>query len=383
MKLVHTADWHVGKVLKGVARLPEHEAVLASLVEVVDAERADVVVVAGDLFESAAPAPDAQALVWRTLLDLRATGAAVAVVAGNHDHAESLQALGPVWARLGVHVVGRPARPADGGVVELVGHHSADPIRLALLPWVSQRGVVRAQQLLTTTAAEAAQAYEFRLRAVIDVLTAPFAADAVNVLVAHTTVFGGAFGGGEREAQSIEAYTVSAQAFPATAHYVALGHLHRRQSIPAGPPVWYSGSPLAVDFGEQTDDKGVLVVEATPRTPATVRPIPLRGGRPLRTVRGSLAQLEALAPELGDALLRVEVDEPVRAGLAEEVRRLLPNALEVRLARTVRPQAGPRDETRTAATPQELFRRYLDATSIGDRRVMALFAELLDAGMGG
>src|SRR4029078_2569493 len=79
VKLLHTADWHVGKSIKGLSRLAEHEAVLADIVRVADAERLDVVVVAGDVYETTTPSPDAEALVLRTLLDLRETGARVVV----------------------------------------------------------------------------------------------------------------------------------------------------------------------------------------------------------------------------------------------------------------------------------------------------------------
>ena len=74
MKLLHTADWHVGKTIRGQSRLAEHRAVLADIVRIADAESADVVLVAGDLYETAAPNPDAEALVLKTLLDLRETG---------------------------------------------------------------------------------------------------------------------------------------------------------------------------------------------------------------------------------------------------------------------------------------------------------------------
>jgi len=77
VKLLHTADWHLGKVLKGLPRLDEQAAVLAEIVAVAAAEAVDLVVVAGDVFDSAAPAPEAQRLAWTTLLALRATGAEV------------------------------------------------------------------------------------------------------------------------------------------------------------------------------------------------------------------------------------------------------------------------------------------------------------------
>ena len=80
-------------------------------------------------------------------------------------------------------------------------------------------------------------------------------------------------------------YAIGAAAFPAHAHYVALGHLHRTQQIAGAAPIWYSGSPVQVDFGEHDDPNNVLLVTATRTTPAVVRPVAVSGGRGLRTLR--------------------------------------------------------------------------------------------------
>src|ERR1035441_10638022 len=86
MKILHTSDWHVGKVLKGRDRHDEHVAVLASIVATARDTGADVVLIAGDLFETAAPSPKAQGLVMRTLLALREDGRVVVAIGGNHDN---------------------------------------------------------------------------------------------------------------------------------------------------------------------------------------------------------------------------------------------------------------------------------------------------------
>jgi exonuclease SbcD len=203
----------------------------------------------------------------------------------------------------------------------------------------------------------------------------------VNLVMAHLTVTGGSFGGGERAAQSIFEYHVPAAIFPVEAHYVALGHLHRRQQLPAPCPVHYCGAPLAVDFGEQDNTSVVCLVEASPGVPARVRDIPITAGRRLRTLRGSVAELAALADQVGEDYLRVWVREQARAGLRDEVLALLPNALEVRIdpefAGSVtgsRPSGGPGVER----TPGELFSDYCASRSVADPRVAALFGRLHD-----
>jgi len=250
-----------------------------------------------------------------------------------------------------------------------------------VLPFLSQRYAVRAAEIVANTPSENVRAYDEQVRQVIGSLTGGFGADTVNLVMSHITCVGGTFGGGERSAQSIFEYSVPASVFPISAHYVALGHLHRRQALPAPAPVHYSGAPLAVDFGEQDNTSVVCLVEAAPGIPARITDVPVTSGRRLRTVYGTLAELEARAGEFGDDFLRVYLWEPTRAGLRDDAAEILPNALEVRIDPEFAPRAdkAPRSgEARTARTPAQLFAEYCAARDVSDQRVAALFGELHD-----
>ena len=169
--------------------------------------------------------------------------------------------------------------------------------------------------------------------------------------------------------------------FPVTAHYVALGHLHRWQEIPGPCPIFYSGSPLAIDFGEETNDPVALIVTAEPGIRADARPVPITGGRPLRTLRGTLDQVISEGEQAGEAYLRVVLAEQGRAGLGDLVRDKLPNTLEVMLDDAHRSRPGARDgdrPTRVGRSPVELFSDYLTERNFSDPRISALFGELLD-----
>ena len=227
MRLLHTSDWHVGKNIRGRSRVDEHRAVLDEIARLAAEHTVDLVLVAGDLFETASPSAEAETVVYRALLELADTGAEVAVIAGNHDSGRKLQAVAPVFSAAGrVHVVAQPARPGEGGVLRLQTRGGED-VRLAMLPFVSQRGIVRAKDLMDSQAYERAQAYAERMRLVIDALAAGFEPGTVNVLLARAFVHGGQLGGGERAAHFIDDYALNAQAFPVSAGYVALGHVHR------------------------------------------------------------------------------------------------------------------------------------------------------------
>ncbi len=195
MRILHTSDWHVGKTLRGRSRLDEHREVLAEIARVAAEEDVDLVLVTGDLFESAAPLPDAQRVVWDALLALRRTGAEVVVIGGNHDNQHAFDAWRPLFAAAGITMLGHATRPELGGVVECTTR-AGEPAVVVLVPFVSQRYAVRTEQLLELDAAEASAAYTERMRRLITSLCGAFRPDAVNVLAAHCFVRGGRVGGG-------------------------------------------------------------------------------------------------------------------------------------------------------------------------------------------
>jgi exonuclease SbcD len=381
VKILHTGDWHVGRAIRGRSRAAEHEAVLAEIAALAGEHDVDLVLVAGDLFDTAAPAPESERIVYRALLDLAATGAAVVVVAGNHDSDRRLQAVEPLLS-LG-RVVTRPV--FDRGLIEIAGRDGAETALVAAVPFLSQRWVVRADDLLADGADPGAhgQQYAERMRRLVAALTEGFRPDTVNLVVAHCMVAGGALGGGERPAHTVFEYAVDPTAFPTSAHYVALGHLHRRQRVPGPCPAEYSGSPLQLDFGETANRPSVNIVDAAPGRPARVEAVELTAGRRLTTVAGTLDELRVVAEARvhGDDHLKVVVREPLRAGLADDVRALFPGCVDVTIER---PEAagstadGTAASTRAGRTPRDLFAQYLDEQGVGDERVIRLFDELYE-----
>jgi exonuclease SbcD len=376
MRILHTSDWHVGKVLKGQSRLEEHIAVLGQLVDIARVQRPDLVIVAGDLYDTATPTPDATRLVTRALSALRGTGADVVAIAGNHDNGAALDAL-RAWAdAAGIVLRGTVRdRPADHIVAGTT--RDGEAWQLVALPFLSQRYAIRATEMFDLSAAEATQTYADHVGRLIATLSEGFGADTVNLVTAHLTVVGGTMGGGERDAHTIQAYAVPATVFSPATHYVALGHLHRAQSILAPCPVRYSGSPLAVDFGEEENLPSVTMVEVSAGAAAKTQAVPVTAAVPLRTVRGTLAELSKV--DAGDGWLRVYVRERPRAGLRESAQELLPRALEVRIdPALVAELAGesPSRTQRAGRAPGELFADYLASRGHADPAVAELFDRL-------
>ena len=379
MKLLHTSDWHVGKVLKGQSRVDEQLTVLKEIVDIAEAEKPDLVIVAGDLHDTATPNAETEKIAIRALSALRRHAAAVVVVAGNHDHGPRLDAL-RTWAdEAGITLRGTIGKAEDHLITGVTP--GGEAWRLAALPFVSQRYAVRASEMFELSAAEASATYADHVARLIASLTAGFddGTETVNLVTAHLTVVGAKTGGGERDAHTIEAYSVPASVFPPSVHYVALGHLHRRQQVPGPCPVHYCGSPLAIDFGEEENRPSISIVELSANKTAKVSAKPLASAVALRTVRGTLAQLAAATVDPA-AWLRVIVAERPRAGLREEVQELLPRALEVRVDPQSLPEldAPSRPANAAARSPRELFAEYLAARGSADEAVGELFNELYD-----
>ena len=379
MRFLHTADWHVGRTIRGQSRADEHRAVLSELAGVAREHEVDAVLVCGDVFDTAAPTPESEQIVYRALLDLAATGARVVVLAGNHDSDRRLQAVQPLL-ELGA-VITRPMfTEPEAAMVELPSRDGRETMLVAPLPFLSQRWIVKASELMGGDAATAVQLYEERYRQLCKWMCAPFRADTVNVVAAHAFVHGADASGSERAAHLSAAYGVPSTVFPTNAHYVALGHLHRAQEIPGPCPIRYCGSPMALDFGEAGQQKVALVVDASPGTPARVNEVQLTTGRRLRVMKGTLAELQSLAtePQRDDDYLRVHVRERLRLGLADEVRELFPNVVDVVLEAPVGRGEKPAPDSRSERSAHDLFTAYLRDAEVEDPKLVALFDTLYE-----
>jgi exonuclease SbcD len=358
MRIVHTSDWHAGRVWKGIDRLPELEAVLGSLADHVERERVDLVLVTGDLFDTGAPSAKAERVVFRFFKRLGAAGAQSVVIAGNHDSAARLEAWGELAQLVGVHVVGRPASADNGGVIEL-RTAAGEVAVVAALPFAAPRMLVTALELAADDTT-AMQTYADKMRAIVTHLTSRFRGDAVNVLCAHTHLDNASYSGSERKVHLGDDWAATAQGFPSNAHYVALGHIHKPQHVPAPSPTYYAGSPLQLDFGERGEPKTFVSVEAVPGRPAQIRHVPYVGGTPLEQVEGTFAELEQRAEALHAAgwlkvVVRLLAPDP---DVNRKVRQLLANAVSVDVTLPERDVVVAGPPPATDGSPVDLYRAY-------------------------
>ncbi|GBD06822.1 Nuclease SbcCD subunit D [bacterium HR21] len=308
VRLLHTADWHLGKRLGRFERLAEQQHALESLLQHADTEHVDAILVAGDVFDSANPSTEALKLFHTALCELSRGGERpVIVIAGNHDSPERLEAAATWGYALGILLLGFPdtALPPAGtplgkavirssvpGMLELEHPRWAHPLRLLPLPYVS---AYRLSHDLPVPLPEWLRrrweaALQHRRTAAPTLVIAHLYCQAPDGTAPEE-------GEDEKPVALGGLDPLPTQIFPETVHYVALGHIHRPMTLQAEhPPVVYAGSLLPYTFTDTMPEKSAVLLELSPQGVLSSTRLPLRGSLPLRrlccqSVEGALQAL--------------------------------------------------------------------------------------------
>jgi exonuclease SbcD len=365
MRFLHTGDWHLGRTIRGRARIDECARVLDEVCGIARDERVDAVLIAGDTFDGFSPPSDAQKLLYETLRRIVSEGAKVVMIAGNHDSAPRMDALAGILELAGVHALGAPPADRDYRALRIASRDGGEAATVVAVPWIPEHLTVQYDTLFGPRD-EAQTQYAGNMERALRFYCASFDAATVNVLLGHMMVSGTKIGegDGERMLHLGDTFAVLPSMLPATAQYIALGHVHRPQPV-AGAPVasFYAGSRLQLDFGESEQKKSVRIIEAQAGTPAESKAVPINGGIVLRTLKLRLEDLDQHAGEHPDDYLRVIVDVPgVVPKLIDRVLEFLPNAISVEPVRRDVPAASGDGATRQGLEPHELLSRYYAQT---------------------
>lgn len=331
MKILHTADWHLGKKLDRFSRIEEQRAVMGEIVHIADVQKVDVVIIAGDLFDNFTPNTDAIELFYKTVKQLSLGGRRpVVAISGNHDAPKLIDAPDPLARECGIFLIGQPfalVTPIETQDFKIT-HSSAGFIELQLASFPYPLRIIHT-----------AYANEPRLReelegdkqlAINQFLSDKWQALAqeycdskgVNILTAH--LFMNPKNGelleepeGERPIRIGNADMIYTNAIPLQMQYTALGHLHGFKNIGSEEkPIVYASSPLCYSFSEAGEQKYVAIIEAEPNKAAHLSKIPLTQGKPL--VRKQFASIEAATSWLKEnpntwVELTLELKEYLRA----------------------------------------------------------------------
>ncbi|EHQ87401.1 metallophosphoesterase family protein [Desulfosporosinus youngiae] len=407
MRILHTSDWHLGRTLEGRSRIEEQVKFINELCRIVEDEAVDLVLIAGDVFDTVNPPAIAEELFYDALNRLSAGGTrAVAAIAGNHDNPERLCASSPLAVRNGITLYGLPreiltpsptflaqsnqrrvTRVAAGqGWAELHIPSCPDPAIVAMLPYPSES---RLNEVLTESLDEEILRAEYskRVQQLFSSFGQHFRPDAVNLGMSHLFVRGGLESESERPIQLGSAPTVEAEAMPIGAQYVALGHLHRAQAVKGtAVPTRYSGSPLAYSFSETGYAKSVILVEAFPGQEVTTREIFLSAGYPLVKwqAKEGLGQVQQWIDEGRDFNAWIDLEVFVTNALQpQDIHNLRQRRERLINIRPVFPETEKlAAEARSKLPIDELFRKFYQERMGGaepEQELVSLFLSLIDS----
>ncbi len=363
LRFLHTADWHLGRLFHARSLLEDQAHVLDQFVALVRDVRPDAVLIAGDVYDRAVPPPEAVALLDDVLARIVVdAGVPVVMIAGNHDSAHRLGFGARLMAAQGLHVAGRTGPQAS--CVTL--HDAHGEVRIYALPYAEPAAVRDALGLDLPS-------HEAALQAQLAAIRATHPPGVRAVAVAHAFGVGGAVSESERPLSVGGSGAVAAEVF-AGFDFVALGHLHRPQTI--GERVHYSGSLLKYSLSEAEHMKSVSLVEIDGAGQVTIEPIALQPLRNLRVLQGELATL--LAQGMDDArrddyIYAVLSDTGALLDPMARLRQVYPNALAMErtvLARSGQASAAGRQlrELDTGTLFANFFREVADADLDGDQR---------------
>jgi exonuclease SbcD len=385
MRILHTADWHLGRNLEGRSRQEEQEAFMDELVAIVRDQQIDLVLMAGDAYDSVNPPAAAEKLFYDGLARLADGGKRqVIAIAGNHDNPERLAASAPLALRQGITLVGLPTPQLQRIDVTRTGERAM----LFALPYPSES---RLRELLADEPDEASLrgAYSQRIAQLAARQAAEFTPQTVNLIMSHLYVLGGAESESERPIQVGGAYTVDTSALCcANTQYVALGHLHRPQQLKASSHIRYSGSPLAYSFSEAGQAKSVAVLDMAPGSEPLLTEVLLGCGKPLVKWKAAegLAQVHRWLDEGKDARAWIDLDLHITDSLSmEQIQSLRKQHSGIITIRPVYPASAAEMEagetSRREQLPiDEMFRRFYTRQTGGAEaapELVQLFMELL------
>ncbi|OHE16266.1 MAG: exonuclease sbcCD subunit D [Syntrophobacterales bacterium GWC2_56_13] len=329
MKLLHTSDWHIGRVLYDRKRYDEHETFLNWLAALIEGEDIDVLLVAGDVFDNSTPSNHAQELYYRFLCRVAASSdRRVVVTAGNHDSPSFLDAPRELLKSLNVHVVGCASdSPAEEAIV-LSGPDDEPRLIVCAIPYLRDRDI---------RTAEAGESVEDKERKIIEGIRTHYrlvceAAQQKRTLLkkpvpivamGHLFTAGGRTVGGDgvRELYIGSLAQVRMDVFPECIDYLALGHLHVPQTVGGSDFIRYSGSPLPIGFGEAGQEKSVALVEFSGNAPKVTN-IPVPRFQELKILRGDwqtiAREIEELKSGESKAWLEIAYEGDEAAGSLRE-----------------------------------------------------------------
>ena len=358
MNILHTSDWHIGKRLMERERLPEQIQAFDELAGICEREHVELIIVAGDVFDTFMPSAEAEEVFFRAVKRLAGKERAVVIISGNHDDGLRLAASAPLAAEEGIYLFGtgkevmptggdRPVRAVRSGEGYIVIENAfGESVYLNALPYPNEARLREEKSDET---------YTQKIARWIDRGEAGYEGDMPHILLAHLFAAGGKASESERDIDLGGARAVPLSVFPSFG-YVALGHLHKPQRM--GQNIRYSGSLLQYSFDE-SENKQVILLSASNGEIRVIQEIALTSGKKL--VRLEAANMEQALALLGRYLEHyIELTLHMTAPLTTQETQALRAANEGLVSLIVHTEGSESIPVvkRSSMSPKDLFAEY-------------------------
>jgi len=317
MRILHTADWHLGKRLEQSERTEEHQAFLTWLIQTLQSERIDVLIVAGDIFDTGSPSNAAFEQYYGFLRQVKNTCCReVVIIGGNHDSISTLNAPQSLLKYFNVHIIGGVPQEFADQIIEVSDEQGQLELVVCAVPFLRDRDI------RLSIAGETLEERESRIKQGITDHYHRFLTHIENyklnkipvIATGHLFAAGSATSDSEKEIHVGNLGQIGGDQFPKEFDYVALGHIHRPQLINKMNHIRYSGSPIPLSFSETEDKKLVIVLEFQEGILNSLEEIEVPCSRRLIRIKGSFDKVKTKLALLEDqhtlfpAWVEVQVD---------------------------------------------------------------------------
>lgn len=294
MRILHTGDWHLGKNLEGQSRMDEQELFLNDFINIVEENDIDLVIIAGDVYDSSNPPARAEKMFYDTLKKLSKNGERLTlIIAGNHDNPERLVAAGPLAMEHGIIMVGTPKTvvscgeygnhkvvSSKEGVVEV--EINGEKAVILTVPYPSEKRLNEVLYGEMDDDEDRLKTYGERIKTLFDNLKQNYREDTINLAVSHLFAMGSEEGGSERSIQLGGSYIINGSYLPKEAQYIALGHVHKPQIVPGtNKRARYSGSPLHYNKKEININKKCFIIDVKPKEECKISEVEFKVYKPI------------------------------------------------------------------------------------------------------
>ncbi|MCK5725766.1 MAG: exonuclease subunit SbcD [Thiotrichaceae bacterium] len=311
MRILHTSDWHLGQNFMGKSRAPEHQAFLAWILKQIEIHQVDVLIVAGDIFDTGTPPSNAREIYNRFIVDIQSKQCELIILGGNHDSVATLNESKDLLACLNTRVVSGVSDNHEAHVFALKNRSAEVAGILCAIPFIRPRDVLRSKAGQSSeekqqAIQQAIRNYYHTLYAEAKKLRDNYSQDIPIIATGHLTTVGASTSESVRDI-----YIGSLEAFPAKdfppADYIALGHIHQSQLVAKSEHIRYSGSPIALSFDEtrQKKAKSILLVTFERGKFSQATPLEVPCFQAMRVIKGNLKSIkEQLSSLLDDYQLK-------------------------------------------------------------------------------